>query len=758
MNLFLKLALYIALAALLVACGGDDKSGSTPVPVAENPGTTDPPVDDEPPGNGGDPIAPAPPTAERPTGQTCLAGARPAPGPVRLERAFAPLGFVVPVQIIQSPRQDERWYVVEKAGRIATFTANAPAPAAVTVLNMPERVDERSEGGLLSMAFDPRFPAQPFVYVYYTTSDDAARDNGGNFRSVVSRFAYDSTTHTIDPASELQLLVVAQPFGNHNGGMIAFGLDNYLYIGLGDGGSGGDPQNHGQRLETLLGAMLRIDVLNPRAGQPYAIPPDNPFADSSGCASGRCPEIYAWGLRNPWRWSFDRLSGDLWAADVGQDSFEEINLIENGKNYGWRCYEGSASFNLNGCADPANFTAPLYAYAHVSGAVNSVTGGFVYRGTRLPQLTGRYVFGDFGTGNIYVLSRNADGTAGVETLLESGLQIASFAEDRDGELYVVSFDGTLHRFTPGAVSAPSVAERLSQSGCADAAQPQRAAATMLPYAVNAPLWSDSARKERWLALPDNATITLGDDGDWDFPPGTVMRKDFLIEQRRVETRLLKRHDDGGWAGYSYQWLADGSDALLLADGAESQVGDIVWRFPSPVQCLQCHTAAAGRSLGLETAQLDRPGVGPLAAVNQLAFWNEMGLFGSSAGSELARFDALSNIDDANLPLAQRARSYLHSNCGGCHRPGGPGGGALDLRYSVALAQTGACDSIPLSGDLGIPGARVIAPGDPDRSVLVQRMSSVGETRMPPLGSALVDANAVAVLRAWIAELPAAACQ
>jgi glucose/arabinose dehydrogenase len=264
--------------------------------------------------------------------------------------------------------------------------------------------------------------------------------------SRISAFTLDADG-SLDPASERILLTIEQPESNHNGGQIAFGPDGMLYAGFGDGGGANDRHGatgNGQRLDTLLGKMLRLDV-RPASG--YAIPPDNPFARNAPCRdAGRgpapCPEIYAWGLRNPWRWSFDRLTGALWAGDVGQGTLEEIDRITRGGNYGWRCLEGTRGTGL-ACGGAANPVPPVAEYGRGEG--RSVTGGYVYRGRAIAALRGRYVFGDYASGRLWHIAADAQPTLRIVGGVETGLSIAAFAEDADGELYVVDYRGGLYR-------------------------------------------------------------------------------------------------------------------------------------------------------------------------------------------------------------------------------------------------------------------------------------------------------------------------
>jgi glucose/arabinose dehydrogenase len=352
--------------------------------------------------------------------------------PLALERAFPALSFVSPVAMLQAPGDSTRWFVVERSGRVIVFPNDAAAAPAQTTVFIAITVDTAGEGGLLGMAFHPDFPATPQVFLSYTRT-------GNPLVSVVSRFTSHDGGVTLDPASEQEILVLDQPFTNHNGGNIAFDLIGRFYIGLGDGGSANDPQNNAQNVNTLLGKMLRIDVDGtPVPGKNYAIPPDNPFAQGGGA-----PEIYAWGLRNPWRWSFDRNTGRLWLGDVGQGAWEEVDLIERGGNYGWSVCEGA---HLRGtstpCANPA-FTDPIAEYDHGQGC--SITGGYVYRGSAIPGLFGVYLYGDFCSGIIWGLSETAGSPPLVEAAIDSGLSVVSFAQANDGELYVIDFGGTLYK-------------------------------------------------------------------------------------------------------------------------------------------------------------------------------------------------------------------------------------------------------------------------------------------------------------------------
>jgi glucose/arabinose dehydrogenase len=330
--------------------------------------------------------------------------------------------------------------VVLQDGRIVSFPNDPQASQITTVLDQRE-ITSRSgnEEGLLGLALDPDFAQNGRLYVYYSATP-------GPRRTVLARLTATGSgaSLVVDPGSRLVLLEVPQPFSNHNGGMIAFGPDRMLYVALGDGGSGGDPQGNGQDLKNnLLGSILRLDVRNATAQQPYAIPPDNPFANAT---DGTKRETWAFGLRNPWRFSFDSTTGTLWAADVGQNAREEIDVIEKGKNYGWNIMEGTACYRpAQGC-DRTGLELPITDYGREGGC--SVTGGYVYRGRAVPSLAGWYVYGDFCSGRILAIPGDpatARVTQPVE-VLPRGPMIASFAEDAAREVYILAFDGRIYRF------------------------------------------------------------------------------------------------------------------------------------------------------------------------------------------------------------------------------------------------------------------------------------------------------------------------
>jgi uncharacterized repeat protein (TIGR03806 family) len=298
-------------------------------------------------------------------------------------------------------------------------------------------------------------------------------------------------------------------------------------------------------------------------------------------------------------------------------------------------------------------------------------------------------------------------------------------------------------------------DKLSATGCFDAADPTKPVEALIPYDVNSPLWSDGADKERFLALPDGTTITVGNDGDWDLPIGSVVAKTFSVDKTRIETRLFMRHDDGGWGGYTYEWDDDGKDATLLPAGKVKGLAAGAWTYPSRNQCIQCHSKAAGGTIGLETAQLNRDTVYPSTnrISNQLATLDHIGMFSAPLAAPPAMLDRFPDPVAGAESVEARARSYLHANCSHCHRPMGGGQGTLDLRFATAFAGTDTCNKTNTQGPVN--GATVlIAPGMPMQSIMSLRLHATDSKRMPPVAVRVIDDAGAAVVDEWITSLTA----
>lgn len=692
--------------------------------------------------------------SNRPSNTTCLAPSRTTTttggGGYALTSAFPNLpAFSNPVALRQPKNDSSKWYVLERYGYIRVFDNNSSVSSSQLYLDITSKVDFGGEGGLLGLAFHPSWPAVKEFYAYYTT-----RENGPT-QSRVSRFVVSSDASLPATVTEQILLTVDQITLLHNGGDIHFGPDNNLYIGLGDGGGLSQDNNASQENNKFLGSMLRIDVLGAAYPTPgYNIPAGNPFAANAKCSSGTnandCPEVYAWGFRNPWRWSFDRNNGDLWLADVGQAFWEEVNKVQVGGNYGWRCREGANDWLPGGCN--ATYIDPIYEHDHSDGNI-SITGGYVYRGSKIPALAGRYIFSDFNSGRIWSLP-NGGGASTV--LIDSSYAVSTFAEANNGDLYVVDYaGGRFYELTSGGGGTTTVTDpvpaSLVDTGCVNPTNPTQPATGMVPYQPAAPFWSDNAVKDRWVGLPNGSTITASTNGNWSFPVGTVLMKSFELNNALIETRLFMRHPDGEWVGYTYEWNASQTQALRIDSGKMRTIGSQTWIYPSQTECLTCHTSASGRVLGLETAQLNADFTYPSTGItdNQIEVFNHIGMFANDLAEPVSSLPNLVDPLDTSKSLSERARSYLHTNCAQCHQPGGATGAGMDLRYSTSLTGTGACNVAPQAGDLGIANASILAPGSASRSVLVARMNRRDSNAMPPLGSTVVDASGVALMSQWI---------
>jgi uncharacterized repeat protein (TIGR03806 family) len=666
--------------------------------------------------------------------------------------AFPNLFFSSPVYLTHAGDGSDRLFVVEQGGRIYQFENRADVTSANVYLDIQDRVLFGGEMGLLGLAFAPGFASNGEFYVYYVADNPR--------RSVLSRFTVSDPENGVpDSASEVVLLEVPQPYSNHNGGTIAFGSDGYLYIALGDGGAAGDPLNHGQNTETLLGAVLRI---KPEESG-YSVPHDNPFVSSSTVL----PEIWAYGFRNPYRFSFDRDSGALWLADVGQGEIEEIDVVQAGGNYGWRWYEGSQVY-VDG-APNQTFVGPVYEYDHTQGV--SITGGYVYRGDAVPSLAGKYIYGDFAYSTVWALSVDDQFQAlQNDVLFTSPQNISAFGEDESGELFLVGYGGSIYRLQQNEAGTASVdfPNLLSETRVFKDLASLTPTSGMIEYAVQTPLWSDYSEKRRWLGVPEEGVINFADEGPWTFPQGTVLVKHFEMAMvrgdsttnKRLETRILV-NSSSGWLGATYRWNEAETDAelvtaavteqLTIFDPASSETLVQDYFYPGPNDCLGCHTGAAGRVLGVRTRQINGVFNHFGEDENQLISWSRLGLFDHGV-DEPSLYSANVSLDDGFASVAEKSRSYLDANCSFCHLTGGPTDTNLDFRGEIANADMNAIGIAPNNGDFGLSNAQIIAPGEIGSSVLLHRLQMESEGRMPPLGSSVMDESAVNTLQQWILDM------
>ena len=666
------------------------------------------------------------------------------PGSITIAEAFPELTFDLPVFLAAVPGED-RLIVVEQKGRVYVFENDSDVAIKNTVFDLSDDVlfaGGNDEQGLLGFAFDPNFSTNRYVYVHYSAASPR--------RSVISRFRWDVATDMAALDTEKQILWVAQPYSNHNGGMLAFGpLDGFLYIAFGDGGSGGDPQGNGQNGMSLLGTILRIDVHPQDPADAYDIPLDNPFRSNENVRD----EIYAMGLRNPWRFSFDRQTGKLWAGDVGQNRLEEIDIVEAGGNYGWCAFEGTEQYA--GCSTSlpnSSFSFPIHEYGRSEGA--SITGGYVYRGTQLPSLFGTYIYGDFVSGSVWSLGYGGSSVL-FNTRIGTTMQLASFGQGNDAELFLVARSGEIYglKEPSGSGSFPT---KLSMTNIFWDLATLTPAPGFVEYDVNVPAYSSGAKTRRWLAVPNNLTIGFSSTGSWAYPTGSVLVQHVEMQMderddasmRRLETRVLVRRD-GDWAGFTYRWNESETEAVLvgrrateslLISASTGGITSVNYDYLSSTDCLMCHNSAAGFALGAKTRQLNRDFVYATLTDNQLHTYNHIDLFNDNI-KRASEYQAFNSTPDA--------REYLDVNCASCHRPGTNTGLDLDFRFDTNDADMGAIDVLPVRGDLGIAAPRIVDPGNKETSVVWERMRALGMNAMPPVDKHRVDEAGVALIGAWI---------
>ncbi len=679
------------------------------------------------------------------------------PAPYATESAFPKLKFDHPVDIVSAPGSDRLYVAEHLSGRIYSFPNRPDVERAELFLHLPQEGVE-----IWSLAFHPGFATNGFVYICYNEKKPLPN------RNRVSRFTVDPRNPlSADPASEY--IVIEWPTGGHNGGCLKFGRDGYLYISTGDGAGIGDELNTGQFLGDLLGSVLRIDVNQSDLGHPYAIPADNPFLTVPGAR----PELWAYGLRNPWKMSFDRVTGDLWLGEVGQDLWDMVYLIKRGGNYGWGFMEGNHVYNpKRKPGGPSPITPPIVEHGHHE--ARSLTGGFVYRGSRLKELRGAYIYADYETGKIWTLRYDGARVTELRELFQTPLHISSFGEDNEGELYLVAYEGPIHRLVPATkVTQPhEFPRKLSETGLFTSTKDHQPAPGLISYDVNAPLWSDHALKERFMALPGDTKIGFQLEGGWDFPDGAVLVKTFSLEmergnprsKRRLETRLLTLQQ-GLWRGYTYLWNDAQTDAeLLQASGTNRTykirdahvsggVREQTWHFPSRSECILCHTFPSKWVLGLNTLQMNKDHDYGKVTDNQIRTLEHLGIFTNALPKPPQELPHLVNPLDTRATLDLRARSYLHANCSHCHVDYGGGNARIRLTYNLPLDKTVLVNELPQHGSFGINNGRLLAPGDPGRSIMVYRMAKLGEGRMPHIASSVVDEGAVELVRDWIKQLP-----
>jgi uncharacterized repeat protein (TIGR03806 family) len=731
------------------------------------------------------------------------------PLPYRPVRAFPNLKLTFPIALDHIPGSDQLLIIAQdKPYGPATILRIADDPA----VEKAEQVLEIPAGGTAyGICFHPRFAENGYLYVGWNGAladsnkpEASARDNKSK-RTIVTRYTMDRATFALDKDSALD--IISWESNGHNGGDLEFGLDRMLYVTSGDGTSDSDTNLRGQDLTHLTAKVLRIDVDQSQvegtlrvpsaalgAGLPtppknYSVPPDNPFVGQDGVV----PETWAYGLRNPWRIAVDPKTGHVWVGNNGQDLWEQVYFVRKGDNFGWSVYEGSHIFYANRKLGPQPLTPPAADHHHSE--ARSLTGGVVYYGTKLPELYGAYIYGDHSTGRIWGIRHDGAKVTWHKLLADTTFNISGFGLDSHGELLVADHHGDgaggYYYLEESGHLAPRDAKagneprspdttaksrafprKLSDSGLFANVKEHVMQPGVIPYSVNAPLWSDGAYKERYFAIPQQASanfkIDLAKKNGWDFPDETVLIKSFALEttagdpssRRWIETRFLTKQA-GEWAGYSYIWNDEQTDAELVSAAGldrEYTVGDRKqsWHFPSRVECMVCHSRAANFVLGLQTAQMNKQHDYGGTTAQQLDVLRQLELVKEPKNRkpEEPKLPQLVDPYDDSEPLEARARAYLHANCSICHMQAGGGNAQIDLEYQASLKKMNVVDVPPLHHKFGLGDARLVAPGHPERSVLLYRIAHRGQAsgQMPQLATNVVDQQAVKLIEDWIRSL------
>ncbi len=719
--------------------------------------------------------------------------------------AFPGLFFEDALAIATPPGRTNQIFVAERRGRISYVPdIHAATPQRLVFLDIVNQMsfDDTAEGerGLLGFAFHPGFQTNGYFFVFYTAP------GGSPYIDRLARFTADPVTLAVNTNTQVRLFDVVDQVFNHNGGDLHFGPDGYLYIGTGDEGDQYNQRLNAQRIDRdLYSALLRIDVdkrpgnLEPKPSANattiytngggnafYSIPADNPFVNASSFLGSPVntaqlrEEIFAVGFRHIWRFSIDQPTGDIWVGDVGQDWLEEINIVTNGGNYGWAYYEGTSnarslypSQTSLPTTPPPGYVhaAPLYEYLHTSrpgGSPqlkgNSVTGGVVYRGNRIPELTGAYIFGDFESTHIWALW-HTNGSVHVERIAGVVAPAAFGHDPSNGDVLLANY--VMNRI-----------ERLVRVDSNDATFPQKLSDTgafadltdlapnpgIINYEPIVPFWSDHAIKHRWFSIPNlTDTVTHVTDGNWGLPTGMVWVKHFDMElhrgnpatRKRLETRFIVKTTNSIY-GVSYAWNSAGTEAFLVGDGGTNFNLTITnngttfvqqWSIPSRSECLACHTTVGGHALSFNTRQLNQTAPMSHLTGNQLGLLGAAGYFANPITAPQT-LPAFARADDAAVSLEHRVRSYLSVNCVQCHQPGGGGPTTWDARAWLTLDATMLLNGLP-SNNAGDPDNKLIVPGDAAHSVILQRIRGNGFSRMPPLATAVIDDAATNLLHLWI---------
>ena len=733
------------------------------------------------------------PTAGREPVDSKVVGFPDPPPPFRVKRVLDKYRPAFPICVAAVPGTDQMLAITQKQpyspSTLVRFKDSPDTTDAVKILDTPDG------GTAYDIAFHPKFAENGFVYVGWNGPLPGRKGKW----TVVTRYTMQ-TKAPFDFDVKSAANIIDWQSDGHNGGAICFGHDGLLYVTSGDGTSDSDTNLTGQRTDLLLAKVLRIDVDRPADGKQYSVPKDNPFVGKPDFA----PETWAMGLRNPWRITCDARTGHIWVGNNGQDLWEQAYFIRKGENYGWSVMEGGHAFYPNRKAAPLPLVKPTVEHHHSE--ARSLTGGVVYHGDALPELRGAYVYGDHSTGRIWAVKHDGSKVTWHKEVAVTPLKITGFALDARGELMICDHnaagEGGFYTLEPNPAKHDSTFPRtLSASGLFADVKTHTLKPGVVPYSVNAPFWSDGLHKERFFALPGGETITYHRGRSWDFPDKTVLIKSFAVEEKEgdpasrkwVETRFMTKQG-GEWFGYSYLWNDAGTDATLVdAKGLDREftirtpTGDRkqTWHYPSRAECMVCHTRAANFVLGLCEPQLNKG--------DQLARFEKLGVLKanieSGAPREWADAKKLKGKDadefvklhaqqpgqreskpgtllplppdklkryadpyDKSQDLTLRARAWLQVNCASCHVEAGGGNAQMNLEFATALEKMKVVGEKPMHTTFDLADARLIAPGHPERSVMLHRIGLRGTGQMPPLSTNRVDVAGVELMREWCKAL------
>ena len=678
--------------------------------------------------------------AETPTfDDSALQGTLVASLPYEVNRVFSEQIFRNPVDFIPEPGTN-RIFIIQVNGDVYAFDPTDPSAERQRVSSLSDH--EERFGQLYGMAFHPQYETNGIVYLAYKVQ--GLLDPEG---TRVIECQMDHVTNHINLSDSR--LIITWPQGGHNGASLQFGPDGYLYISAGDADNPNPPDKRkvGQDCSNLLSTVMRIDVDRRDPGLAYAIPPDNPFNDLAGAR----PEIWAFGFRNPWRMSFDKKSGDLWVGDVGWDMWELVYRVQRGANYGWSIMEGRQPINVTWDRGPVPISPPIAEHPHTE--ARSITGGYVYHGERFPDLRGAYIYGDYETGKIWALWQDQGTRNRLEEIADCELRIICFGQTWDGEVYIVDYAGGIYELNPRGQEAAAkdsdtgFPEKLSETGLFTNTATQAPAKGLISYDIKHPRWADGLVSKRWIALPQGGQVSRRGNiniARSAFPEGTLFIKTLSTPatDRPIETQVLQRRQSA-WRAFSYAWNDRGDDASLVPQQGQQRIitlgtGDSAraqpWHAAGASDCRICHNDQAGSVLGFNEWQLTS---GTITEFQEIGVLHE----------ERRRRNQATEQSDPHL-----ARIYLDVNCASCHRMNGGGLVPMNLEHELPNDRIAALGEKPQRGIFSIPGAQVIAPGQPERSTLYYRMAKLGSGRMPHLGSKVVDSEGLSLIYEWIESL------